>query len=368
MDMSKPTRIRDEPLDALRGFAIFGMVLANLQGSEEHAFWWINHAPWNGLTFADLVFPMFLLAVGLALPLTMDGRMPRPSIAKIVRRAALLWFIGFAIGFIVHFSFKLEEIRFTGVLERIGIVYLVCAITCRQTTTWKAPAIAAGVLMLVHGVLLHLPAPGDLIASMAPGEGMSGWLDHAILGGTRLYGQPDNGPPFDPEGPLSTLSAIATTMIGIAVQRMSVRRKKPVIMIAAVAVLCLGLTLGAAWFWPINKNLWTPTFTLINAAIGLGLLALLKIVWPRIGGSRIARTTAALGAVSLTLYVVHDAVAIVMMMVPVGGAHLGTKLLGAIAATGLSPAWTSMVYAVILGGVSIAIALALRRRGWVLRV
>lgn len=158
MDMSKPVRVRDEALDALRGFAIFGMVLANLEGSEEHAFWWINHAQWNGLTFADLVFPMFLLAVGLALPLTMDGKMPRPSIAKIVRRSALLWFIGFAIGFIVHFSFKLEEIRFTGVLERIGIVYLVCAIACRQTTTWKAPAIAAGVLMLVHGVLLHLPA------------------------------------------------------------------------------------------------------------------------------------------------------------------------------------------------------------------
>lgn len=368
MDMSKPVRVRDEPLDALRGFAIFGMVLANLQGSEEHAFWWINHAPWNGLTFADLVFPMFLLAVGLALPLTMDGRMPRPSIAKIVRRAALLWAIGFGIGWFVHFSFTLTEIRFTGVLERIGIVYLVCAITCRQTTTWKAPAITAGVLMLVHGVLLHLPAPGDLIASMAPGEGMSGWLDHAILGGTRLYGHPDNAPPFDPEGPLSTLSAIATTMIGMAVQRMSVRRKKPVIMIAAVAVLCLGLTLGAAWFWPINKNLWTPTFTLINAAIGLGLLAVLKIVWPRVGASRVAQTVAALGAVSLTLYVVHDAVAIVMMMVPVGDGHLGARLLGAIAATGLSPAWTSMVYAVILGGASIAITLALRARGWVLRV
>ncbi|MGN6817305.1 MAG: acyltransferase family protein [Sphingomonas sp.] len=368
MDMSKPTRVRDEPLDAMRGIAIFGMVLANLQGSEAHAFWWINHAPWDGLTIADLVFPMFLLAVGLALPLTMDGRMPRPSIARIVRRSALLWIIGFGISLIVHFSLKLSEIRFTGVLERIGIVYLICAVTCRQTTTWKGPAIAAGVLMLVHGILLHLPAPGELIGSMRPGEGMSGWFDHTILGGTRLYGHPDNAPPFDPEGPLSTLSAIATTMIGIAVQRMSVRRKKPVIMIAAVAILCLGLTVAAAWFWPINKNLWTPTFTLVNAAIGLGLLALLKIAWPRVGGSRIAQTTSALGAVSLTLYVVHDAVAIVMMKVPIGDAHLGKRLLDAIAATGLPLDWTSMLYAMILGAISIVIALFLRRRGWVLKV
>jgi predicted acyltransferase len=368
MDMSKPTRVRDEPLDALRGIAIFGMVLANLQGSEEHAFWWINHAPWDGLTIADLVFPMFLLAVGLALPLTMDGRMPRPSIARIVRRSALLWIIGFGIGWVVHFSLKLEDIRFTGVLERIGIVYLISAITCRQTNTWKAPAIAAGLLMLIHGVLLHLPAPGELIGSMRPGEGMSGWLDHLILGGTRLYGHLDSAPPFDPEGPLSTLSAIATTMIGIAVQRMSVRRKKPVIMIAAVAVLCLGLTLAAAWFWPINKNLWTPTFTLVNAAIGLGLLAVLKLAWPRIGTSRVARTTSILGQVSLTLYVVHDLVAIVLMIMPMGGFHPGKMLLDAIAATGLPLDWTSMLYAVILGVTAIVITLALRARGWVLKV
>ena len=368
MDMSKPIRVRDEPLDALRGIAILGMVLANLQASEEQAFWWINHAPWDGLTIADLVFPMFLLAVGLALPLTMDGRMPRPSIAKIVRRSILLWLIGFGISLLVHFSLTLSEIRFTGVLERIGIVYLVCALTCRQTTTWKAPAIAAGVLMLVHGVLLHLPAPGELVASMRPGEGMSGWLDHAILGGTRLYGHPDNAPPFDPEGPLSTLSAIATTMIGIAVQRMSVKRKKPVIMIIAVAVLCGGLTIAAAWFWPINKNLWTPTFTLVNATIGLGLLAALKLVWPRIGTSRIAQTTSELGQVSLTLYVVHDFVAIVLMIFPIAGIHPGQKIVEAIAATGLPPDWTSMLYAIFAGGLSIAITLGLRARGWVLKL
>jgi predicted acyltransferase len=149
---------------------------------------------------------------------------------------------------------------------------------------------------------------------------------------------------------------------------MSVRRKKPVIMITAVAVLCLGLTVAAAWFWPINKNLWTPTFTLVCAAIGLGLLALLKLAWPRIGTSRVAQTTSALGQVSLTLFVVHDFVAIVLMMVPIAGAHLGEKLLAAITATGLPPDWTSMVYALIAGGIAIVITLLLRRRGWVLKV
>ena len=50
----RPTRPRDYALDALRGVAISGMVLANLQASDTDAFAWIAHAAWDGLTVADL--------------------------------------------------------------------------------------------------------------------------------------------------------------------------------------------------------------------------------------------------------------------------------------------------------------------------
>ena len=305
----RPIKPRDDALDALRGLAIFGMVLVNLQGDDRVALPLFVHAEWNGLTLADLVFPLFLLAVGLALPLSLDGRIPRVGIARIVRRSVLLWLVGFAIGWIVHASFRLADVRFTGVLERIAIVYLVCAVTARATRTWRVPAIAAAALMLVHGVLLLTPPPDGGVASMAPGWGFSGWLDRAILGGTRMYGKV-----FDPEGPLSTLSAIATTMIGIAVMRRARRVRQPLVILFASAAMCAGLAIAAAWFWPLNKALWTPTFTLANAAIGLAMLGLLKLGWARIGRWAPTRLAAGLGQVALTLYIVHALLTAVLVI------------------------------------------------------
>lgn len=355
-------RTRDTALDALRGVAIIGMILANLQGSEKDAFPWIVHAVWDGLTVADLVFPMFLLAVGLSLPLAQDAREPRVGVGRIVRRAVLLWLIGFGISLIVHPSIYREDMRFTGVLQRIGIVYLVCALTVRSTTTWRVPAIAAVALLAVHGALLHLPAPGEAAASMAPGQGMAGWLDRAILGGTRMYGKT-----FDPEGPLGTLSSIATAMIGVAVQRGAMRSECPMAVWGGSAVVAGILALLAWTLWPINKALWTPTFALVNVSIGLALLTALKAAWPRIGTWMSMRLLATLGSAALTLYVVHDFVTIVLIQ-HVGTWTLGKEIYGSITRTGMPPSWASMLYAVLAGGLSIAITLRLIRRGWTLRV
>lgn len=355
-------RPRDNALDALRGIAIVGMVLANLQGSEKDAFPWIVHAVWNGLTVADLVFPMFLLAVGLSLPLAQDGRAPRVGVGRIVRRAVLLWLIGFGISLIVHPSIYREDMRFTGVLQRIGIVYLVCALTVRSTTMWRVPAIAAVVLLVAHGLLLHLPAPGEAVASMEPGRGMSGWLDRAILGGTRMYGGT-----FDPEGPLGTLSSIATTMIGVAMQRLAMRMDRPMFVWGTGAVVAGALGLIAWTLWPINKALWTPTFAMINVAIGLALLTALKAAWPRIAPWLPVRLLATLGSAALTLYVVHDVVTIALIR-KFGAWSLGAEVYGDILRTGMPGGWASMLYAVLAGGVSMTITLRLIRRGWTLRV
>lgn len=354
----RPARVRDDTLDALRGLAIFGMVLVNLQGSDAHVFPILAHAPWDGLTIADLVFPLFLLCAGLSLPLAMDGREPRADVGRIVRRSMLLYLIGFSIGFIVHASTHLIDIRFTGVLARIGIVYLVCALTTRATTGWRVPALAAVALMAAHGALLYSAPPGG-VASMAPGGGFSGWLDRAVLGGTRLYGNV-----FDPEGPLSTLSAIATAMIGVAVQRLAMRRSNAFF---RPAILCFVAALGAWLLWPINKALWTPTFVLINAAIGLGLLYLLKTGWPRIGGWPPMRLAARLGQIALTLYVVH-ALLTAVLVIPFGGKRLWASSFEALAKLGLPLDWTSLLYAVLAGTLSVIITLGLARRGWMLRV
>ena len=353
--------LRDEPLDALRGIAIFGMVLVNLQGSDAHAFPILAHAPWNGLTLADLVFPLFLLAAGLALPLAFDGRVPPAGIWKIVRRSASLWLIGFVIGWIVHASPHLIDIRFTGVLERIGIVYLVCAPTTRATKSWRIPAATAAVLMLVHGAFLYLAPPGG-VASMAPGAGFSGWLDRTLLGHTRMYGKI-----FDPEGPLSTLSAVATSMIGIAAQRLTIRRPEPGRVLGAIALLCATAALGAAYWWPLNKALWTPTFALTNAAIGLALLALLKAGWHAIRVAPPLRLAVTVGQLALTLYVVH-ALLSAILVIRIGGVRLWQSSFEVLTHLGLSLEWTSLLYAAIAGCLAVAITLLLATRRWTVRV
>ncbi|HEX4695262.1 hypothetical protein [Sphingomonas sp.] len=175
------------------------------------------------------------------------------------------------------------------------------------------------------------------------------------------------GKVFDPEGPLSMLSAIATAMIGVAVQRRAKRVKQPLVIIFATAALCAGLAIAAAWFWPINKALWTPTFTLTNAAIGLAMLGLLKAGWARIGGWAPVRLAASLGQVALTLYVVH-ALLTAVLVIRVGGERLWASSFAALARVGLPPGWTSLLYAVIAGAIAILVTLALKRRGWVLRV
>lgn len=360
MDAS-PARDRDAALDALRGVAIFGMVLANLQGSDDHAFALLAHAPWNGLTIADLVFPLFLLCAGLALPLAFDRRVPRPGPARIVRRSLLLYLIGFSIGWIVHASAHLADIRFTGVLARIAIVYLIGALVTRASASWRAPALAAVALIAAHGVLLYTAPPAGA-ASMAPGAGMSGWLDRALLGGTRLYGKT-----FDPEGPLSTVSAIATGMIGVAAARAVAPRARPGLALLTIAAFCLIAGLGASLLWPVNKALWTPSFALVNAAIGLALLGLFKLGWPTIAGWPPVRLAAQLGRVALTLYVVH-ALLTALLVIPLGGERLWTWSFDALARLGLPLDWTSLLYAVIAGTIAMTVTLALARRGWVLRL
>lgn len=356
---------RDGALDALRGVAVLGMVLVNLQGSGEAAFGAFVHAEWNGFTFADLVFPLFLLASGLALPLALDRRDPPADAGRIVRRAILLYLIGLAlgaiIGGIVVARLDPASIRFTGVLERIAVVYLVCAISCRATRGWIVPALLAVLLLAVHGLLLHLPAPGEAAASMAPGRGLSGWLDRALLPGRLFRGT------WDPEGPLSTLSAIATGLIGLAVQRRTMRSGGSVLTAIVAAALCLIAARAALPLWPLNKALWTPSFALLTAGIGLAMLAILRVAWPAMDAQPWARLIALLGRDALTLYVVH-ALLTALLVVRIGGDRIWALSFDALARLGLPPGWASLLYAALAGGLSIAITLLLLRRGWRLRV
>jgi predicted acyltransferase len=272
-----------------------------------------------------------------------------------------LFLIGAAINWLYLPDLDPQQLRVAGVLQRIAIVYLACAWLCLSVKGWRVPLIVAALLLVAHGILLLMPAPGEAGASFARGTGMTAWLDRVALPGRPFR------PDYDPEGLLSTLSAIASGMIGVAVQRGARVSATPLRIIGAAAILCLLLAGIAALWWPLNKALWTPSFALLTTGLGLALWGALRGGWSWVGPSGGARFIVVLGQTALTLYVVQALLAALLIQ-HAGGETLWAMGYGALGHIGLSPGWTSLLFALIAGGVSIAITLWLRRRGWLLKL
>src|SRR3954452_25151754 len=135
------TRLRS--LDVLRGVAIVGMILVNNQGSGDHAFWQMSHADWNGWSLADMVFPTFLFVVGGSMAASMART--RPPLIKVVRRAVLLFVIGFVMNALP--PTVLHEVRIMGVLQRTGLAYLLASLVVLYLPERRQQLVAAAALL-----------------------------------------------------------------------------------------------------------------------------------------------------------------------------------------------------------------------------
>lgn len=336
------------------------MVLVNLQGSGEAAPYWIKHATWHGLTFADLVFPWFILIVGLSVALAMDGR-PHAGIAPVLRRTAVLLAIGIALGWLIRPTLDLSEVRWVGVLQRIAIVYLACALAARSTRGIATVAALALSCLLAHAaILLLVTAPGETAPSLAMGQGASGWFDRALVPG-RLY-KTD----WDPEGALSSLPAVGTGLIGLALMRW--RRSGATLahlLLAAVALVGIGLLISPVL--PLNKALWTVSYAFV--AVGTGLIVWLALGWrgKRAPDGAFYRLLLLAGRTALTLYVLHMLLIALLVRTAPGGGTLWSNAYGQIAATGLPPGLASLAFAIAASAVSLAPLPWLKRRGFLLK-
>src|ERR1700731_2049289 len=89
-----PTRERLVALDAFRGATIAGMLLVNNPGTWSAIYPPLEHAPWNGWTPTDLIFPFFLFIVGITTALSLQKRPPQEMVGKIVRRGLMIVLVG----------------------------------------------------------------------------------------------------------------------------------------------------------------------------------------------------------------------------------------------------------------------------------
>jgi len=327
------------------------MVLVNNPGTWRAVYPPLRHAEWHGWTPTDLIFPFFLFIVGVAIPLALSRRLPggqpRSSVVtKILRRSTII----FALGVLLHAipNFDLATIRIPGVLQRIALCYLVAALLFLWTG-WRVQVGLAIALLLGYWALLTLvPVPGFGEGRLDPEGNLAAYVDRALFGqhvwrAARVY---------DPEGLLSTLPAIVTTLAGVLaghwLRRGDSRRK---IVLGLFAAGLAGILLGEIWhaWFPINKALWTSSYALFTAGAALvGLAACYWLVEMR-GHRAWTRPFVLLGVNALALFFLSSLVARLLIVIKVPGEAGRTSLhgwlYGHLFAPWASPVNASLAYA-----------------------
>jgi len=365
-------------LDALRGFTIAAMVIVNDPGSWEHVYAPLLHAQWHGITATDLIFPFFIFIVGVSIAFAyskrLDAKVPKKDIyRKIFWRATKIYLVGIFL-WLVH-TFDFGEIRWVGVLQRIAIVFLFGALIFLNTDWKKQIGIAVSILVGYWLILVLIPVPidevirqalttgtvmssegeiaigeirqvseGFIAANVEPGTNMSAWLDRAVIPGYFWEVT------WDPEGLLSTLPALVTVIIGMLVGKILLTVKDPYKKISFLFFTGFSLLLaGELWSYvfPLNKNLWSSSFTLFTgglATMGLAACILIIDVWGYVKWTRLGRVY---GANAITAYVLAG------MLKPLfygdiwWGISLSKSFMSGMTGLGMPDKLVSFLYAII---------------------
>jgi predicted acyltransferase len=178
--------------------------------------------------------------------------------------------------------FRIEHVRILGVLPRIAIVYICAGLLTLRTTLRQQIVIIAALLFGYWFAMTLIPVPGEhsigALLLDTKDRNLAAYLDRAILGKNHTW---IGSVTFDPEGPLSTIPAIATAMLGVIAGRWIAQREKPLLdrITGLFAVGSLGMMVGLMWNWsfPINKSLWTSSYVVFTA--GMACVSLATIMW-----------------------------------------------------------------------------------------
>jgi predicted acyltransferase len=370
-------------LDAFRGFTIASMVLVNNPGDWGNLYPQLGHAKWNGWTFTDCIFPFFLFIGGVSMALSL-GRLAAAGadkprlLAKLAKRAMLIFLIGFLLNYMPYFD--IDKVRIPGVLQRIALCTLLAApivVYCG----WRAQMAIIGALLAFYSVLmLWVPVPGIGAGRLEPGMDFGAWVDRMALGG-HLWVQSKT---WDPEGLVSTLPALASLLFGVLAGRWLLSRFSRLeqtvwMLLAGLLLLWLGVIFDAI-LMPINKSLWTPSFCLLMS--GWSLLVFAAFYWlldvtpqaaVRESAARWCKPFVIYGMNALFVFMLSGFVAkmfgFVKFAQPDGSkVSLGKILYAPIRDLPIGPVNTSLLYAVLFNAVMFSIAWMMWRRKWFVKV
>lgn len=343
MSEERPKRLIS--LDVFRGITIAGMVLVNNPGTSP-TYWPLDHAEWNGLTPTDWIFPFFLFIVGVSIAISLGKgkEYSEKGYGKIFRRSAVIYLLGASVSILPFFQFQATDapdalklaiwlvfcaslmllllrsflwagilccigllgiagmnlagfnvigydygtLRIAGVLQRIAVCYLVTAILFLHTNGKQQLWISAAILLLYWAAMTLISVPGCEVTSLNDKAcNLAAYLDRLVLTDNHIWRY---GKVYDPEGILSTLPAIVSTIAGVLAGTWLLKRhddeiesgtfaasyeKAAGMFFFGTVLLALGL-IWNSWF-PMNKALWTSSYVL--ATTGLALIFLGCCYW-----------------------------------------------------------------------------------------
>ena len=266
-------------LDLLRGLAVIGMIIVNEMDGMERVgavYPFLLHSNWDGLTIADVVFPAFVFMVGVSIPLSLKNR-KEADYSHIFKRTVRLLILGFILSNLFWLQkFSSGTWRLFGVLQRIALVYCVCAPMFLKLSPRTRMIVAAAILILYWPLTLIPTVDGTPTDLWVRGQNFVGSVDRALLGqGNHIFVHGPYG--YDPEGLLGTLPAIAQGLIGVAVGEYVLREpeRRAMRVLATAGVLMLAVGIAWSFVFPIIKDIWSSSFVLVTTGISLLLLVAL---------------------------------------------------------------------------------------------
>ena len=269
-------------LDTFRGATIALMIIVNTPGTWSYVYAPLRHAQWHGCTLTDLVFPFFLFIIGVAMRFSFDKYdicKYGPLFNKIIFRTITIFIIGLLLNAFpfIRQDWDWSSFRILGVLQRIALAYFLASFIILRSDVKKLVKIS---FILLIGYWILLMSYGWLSGQdpYALKTNLVLVIDRYILGGNHLYG--GTGIQFDPEGLLSTIPSAVTIIIGFLVGTMIKPTDDHEDNSQRMAVLG-SLLIIIGWLWgfvfPINKQLWTSSYVLYTAGIGITILA--GMIW-----------------------------------------------------------------------------------------